>query len=286
MTELQSGNVPFPEDIVFPKPVERQMGSKEFMAAIEAEPVPEGRIAIWTIGQNGYVLKTDEGMLIGIDPYLTDYSAGGRTGVRNEKSRILPVFIEPEDFRVDLLLLTHSHHDHADPFTLERYRHKDRTSVLAPWQAARVAEQAGFPETGILLMHPLQERSVDGVKITGTFAEPTGTDDLNHMGFVLSFGNGRTYYNSGDTAKSELLGHVKQYGIDFMTICINGGYHNLSHWEAAEITALIQPKTAAPAHFDMMPHNVQPPHMFRKSLSVLAPEVEYRKLEYYRPELF
>jgi L-ascorbate metabolism protein UlaG (beta-lactamase superfamily) len=60
----------------------------------------------------------------------------------------------------------------------------------------------------------------------------------------------------------------------------------LSHWEAAEITALIQPKIAIPAHFDMMPHNVQPPHMFRQDLARLAPGVEYRRLSYYEEALF
>ena len=262
------------------------MSSKEFMRNIAETETPRGKTAMWTLGQNGYVLKTDDGVLVGIDPYLSDYSASGRSGVRNEKSRILPVFIEPEDFKVDIMLITHSHHDHADPFTLERYRHKDSTLFLAPWQAAGVIAASGVAQERILLMHPLQERIVKGVTVTGSFAEPTGTDDLNHMGFVLRFSNGTTYYNSGDTAVSPLLAQVKEYDIGWMTICINGGYHNLSHYEAAEITALIQPKIAIPAHFDMMPHNVQPPYMFKKSLSLLAPEIEYRELAYYQAAFF
>jgi L-ascorbate 6-phosphate lactonase len=66
-----------------------------------------------------------------------------------------------------------------------------------------------------------------------------------------------------------------------MAVCINGGYHNLSHWEAAEICALVQPEVAVPAHYDMMPHNLQSPHMFRKSLYEKARNVKYLRMEYY-----
>jgi L-ascorbate 6-phosphate lactonase len=276
----------FSDDIVFPKPVEMKMPGAAFMRHIRAFPVPGGKTAMWTLGQNAWILKTPEGRLIALDPYLTDFCASRRTGVRNEKSRILPVFIEPEDFDVDIIVLTHSHCDHTDPWTIERYGRKSSTLFLAPWQSVCVLKEAGVPANRIELMHPLQTWKEEGLEITGCFAEPTSFEELNHMGYAFRFSHGRVYYNSGDTAKSELLGHVRDFGVEWMTICINGGYHNLSHWEAAEITALIQPKIAIPAHFDMMPHNVQPPHMFRQDLARLAPGVEYRRLSYYKEALF
>ncbi|HOV38441.1 MAG TPA: MBL fold metallo-hydrolase [Spirochaetales bacterium] len=274
------------EEIQFPRLVKKEIPSKEFMNRIRSYPAKENTITMWALGQNGYILKTPEDVLIAIDPYLTDYCASKRTGIRTERSRILPVFIEPEDLAVDVMVITHSHCDHADPFTLERYAWKERTIFLAPWQAVQVLKEAGIPAGRIELMHPLQSWKGDGVEIIGSFAEPTSFDDLNHLGFVFRFSNGKVYYNSGDTAKTELLIHVRSFQIDWMTICINGGYHNLSHWEAAEIVSEIKPKVAVPAHFDMMPHNVQPPHMFRQSLFKLAPEVVYRELRYYTAEEF
>lgn len=273
-----------PDSLRFPVEVEVKYSSKEYMDIIRHYTVPKNQIAMWTLGQNGYILKTDQGTLIAVDPYLTDYCGSRRSGVRTEKSRILPIFIEPEDFDVDCILITHSHTDHADPFTLERLN--EGVFFMAPWQAANVIKDAGISDSHITLIHPLQSEKFADIEITGAFAEPTDTSDLNHMGFVLQFQNGKSYYNSGDTAKSELLAHVKDFEIDWMTICINGGYHNLSHWEAAEITSLIQPKVAIPAHYDMMPHNVQPPHMFKKSLSIKAPEVKYLQMNYYEAYLF
>jgi L-ascorbate 6-phosphate lactonase len=274
------------EDIAFPKIVPMKMPSKDFMAEIRAYPPVPGKTVMWNLGQNGYILKTPENLLVAIDPYLTDYCASKRTGERTAKSRILPVFIEPEDLDVDVITITHSHCDHADPYTHERCARKESTVFLAPWQTLAVLKDAGVPNNSVELMHPLQTWKTGGLEITGCFAEPTSFEELNHMGYAFLFSHGRTYYNSGDTAKSELLEHVASFKVDWMTICINGGYHNLSHWEAAEIVALIKPKIAIPAHHDMMPHNVQAPHMFRQSLSRLAPAVEYREMLYYEAQVF
>jgi len=274
------------EDVLFPQPVEQKYTSKEFMDHIvRYEPDP-GKTAIWHLGQNSWILKgaaTAEGpgRLVAIDPYLTDFCASKRTRNRVPKSRLLPVFVEPEDLKVDVVVITHSHPDHADPFTLERLAIKQTATFLSPWQGLKILTEAGIPESQQLLMHPLQTRNVQGVEFTGTFAEPTDFTDLNHMGFVVRFPGGKAYYNSGDTAKTALLEHVKSFHPDLMSICINGGYHNLSHWEAAELTALIHPKVVMPAHYDMMPHNLQSPHMFRKSLYEKTKTVQYYRLDYY-----
>jgi len=269
------------DDIHFPRPVDQKMTSKAFMLEIQAYRPAKGKTAVWHLGQNSWILKGNEGTILAVDPYLTDFCASKRTRERVPKSRLLPIFIEPEDLVADVVLVTHSHPDHADPFTLERLAIKESARFLGPWQALKVMTEAGIPQGQQTLMHPLQTETVRGVEVTGTFAEPTDFGDLNHMGFVVKFSGGRVWYNSGDTAKSALLEHVKAFKPAMMAVCINGGYHNLSHWEAAEITALVQPEVAVPAHYDMMPHNLQSPHMFRKSLYEKTKAVRYLRMEYY-----
>lgn len=270
------------EDLQFPPSVPQVQSSLEFMAAIQRYQPGPGKTAVWHLGQNSWILKGETGGILAVDPYLTDFCASKRTKTRVPKSRLLPVFIEPEDLKADVVLITHSHPDHADPFTLERLSIKQTAQFLGPWQALKVVTEAGIPADRQVLMHPLQTASVQGLEITGTFAEPTDFTDLNHIGFVVKFPGGRVWYNSGDTAKTELLEHVKAFKPAMMAVCINGGYHNLSHWEAAEICALVQPEVAVPAHYDMMPHNLQSPHMFRKSLYEKAKTVQYLKMEYYK----
>ena len=57
-----------------------------------------------------------------------------------------------------------------------------------------------------------------------------------------------------------------------MISCINGGFNNLSHFEAAELAGKIKPKAAIPCHYDMFPDNAADPRQFAASLKLCAPE--------------
>lgn len=286
------------ETIQFPQPVEQEKSSKAFMQEIRNyQPGPAGRrgAALWFLGQNSWVWRDPTGILAAIDPYLTDFCASGRGGAATEKSRRLPVFIEPEDFDVDLVLITHSHCDHTDPYTWERYLRKEKTRFMAPWEASRILESAGIPRDRITVMHAGQREEFRGLGVTALFAEPTDTTDLNHLGYLMHFTGGLSWYNTGDTAPSELLvrqirerlgfcgeGASAPGRLDGMTVCINGGYNNLGHYGAARLTAGAAPRFVMPAHFDLMPHNLQMPHMFAYGVEKLAPGTECIIPAYYR----
>ena len=139
-------------------------------------------------------------------------------------------------------------------------------TVRVTWQAVGMRRQSGIPESRIQLMHSHQIWKGLGREVTGCLAEPMDFTDRNHISFSLNFDCGKLWHNSGDTAKTALLVHEADLKPEIMAICINGGYHNLSHWEAAENATLVKPKIAIPAHDDIFPHNLQSLHMFRKSL--------------------
>ncbi len=276
--------------IQFPRPVSREKASAPFMEEIRGYGDFSQGAAGWFLGQNGWLWKDPQGTLVAVDPYLTDYCAAGRTAERTAKSRLLPVFIEPEDLEADLVLITHSHCDHADPYTWERYPRKETTRFLAPWDAAAVLRGAGVPEGQITVMHPGQQEYAKGVSVTGVFAEPTDATDLNHLGYLVRFSSGFAWYNTGDTARSELTARQirERFGwgpgeLDLMTVCINGGYNNLGPYDAARLTAAVGPKAAVPAHYDLMPHNLQMPHLFAYAVEKLAPQVRWLIPPYYRP---
>jgi L-ascorbate 6-phosphate lactonase len=67
---------------------------------------------------------------------------------------------------------------------------------------------------------------------------------------------------------------------------MNGGFNNLSHWEAADLAGLITPKVAIPCHYDMFPDNAGDPQQFRACLAYKAPDVRYEQLEYVKPFIF
>jgi L-ascorbate 6-phosphate lactonase len=71
-----------------------------------------------------------------------------------------------------------------------------------------------------------------------------------------------------------------------MITCINGGFNNLSHDEAAQLAAEIRPRAAIPCHYDMFPDNAADPRQFQAALKLRAPGVGYLQPEHGKPVVF
>jgi L-ascorbate 6-phosphate lactonase len=251
---------------------------------IRSLDVPPRSIAIWFLGQNGWVVKSHGGTLIAIDPYLSDAIRGRRAGL--DTARRLPLLLPPDRLKVDLFLCTHSHADHADPDSIAGAHKAGTRRFAGPAEAATVFERADIPEDQRQVIWPKCVLSAGDMTITGTFALPTDQTDLNHMGFVLSVENGPRFYVTGDSAPSPLLRAAKAHEPHIMAVCINGGYGNLSHWQAAEFVRDIDPDIAFPCHFDMFADNGCPPHLFRASLAILGIAEKYRLPGYDAPFIY
>src|SRR5262245_45758858 len=105
----------------------------ELAAEIAAKKPLAGALAVWWLGQSGFLIKSPRGSLL-IDPYLSDsltrkYANTNRPHVRMTTLAINPAQLCP----IDLVLCSHKHSDHMDPETLN--------PLLAANRNARV----GFP---------------------------------------------------------------------------------------------------------------------------------------------
>jgi L-ascorbate 6-phosphate lactonase len=256
------------------------------MRAIRECPVPRGSVAIWWLGQNGFLFKSYEGTVASVDMYLTDSCAGLLSDKGYNLNRQVPVLIEPEDLDVDVYACTHNHQDHTDPETIRRLRNRDTAHFVGPHPTCDVYRSEKIVSGRIVPAWPSCELEFGDLQIRGTFALPTDDTDLNHMGFLLRFGNGPKIYMTGDTDYSDLLCEAGKHSPDLMITCINGGFNNLSHWEAADLAGKIKPKAAIPCHYDMFPDNSIDPKQFQAAMKLRAPEVHYRELEHGKPFLF
>lgn len=254
------------------------------MEEVAAFSVPERTMALWFLGQNGWIVKSPGGTVIAIDPYLSDANKGRRPGI--DSARQVPIFIAPDELDVDLFLCTHSHIDHACPTTIEGSYKAGTSRFAGPAETQAVFARSGLPESACETTWPAQVFKAGDVTITGTFALATDDTDLNHMGYVIAVDDGPRFYNTGDTAPAALLRSAKKHAPHLMSVCINGGYGNLSHWEAAELVRDIDPEIAFPCHFDMFPDNTCPPHMLRASLTILGIGEKYRLPEYAKPFVY
>jgi L-ascorbate 6-phosphate lactonase len=256
------------------------------MSGIRGFTVPRNAVAIWWLGQNGFIFKTSEGTLLSTDLYLTDNCATVLPDIGLDVRRQVPVFIAPDELDVDCYVCTHNHADHTDPATIRGLRNKDTMQFIGPHPSCDIYRQEGVDSGRIVPAWPQCELEFRDIHIRGTFALPTDDTDLNHMGYVFTFGKGPRLYMTGDTDASELLASAGKYSPDLAITCINGGFNNLSHWEAAELMGKIKPKAAIPCHYDMFKDNAVDPKQFRASLKLRAPGVGYQELEHAKPWVF
>jgi L-ascorbate 6-phosphate lactonase len=261
--------------------------SRAYMESIRAFEVASDGLAIWFLGQNGFILKSAKGPLIGIDLYLTNSCATLFAHLPYRLDRQLPIFIEPEDLDIDFFVTTHSHDDHADPETIHRFATRGRAQFVGPWESVEKYKRCGVTESACRILHPNQSIELPGAtRITGAFALPTDNTDLNHIGILISFANGITFYNTGDTAHCELLDSLIPKDVDLCAICINGGFHNLDPLQAACLVRAINPAVAIPCHYDMMINNIGHPDALRTALGLVGSMARMEVLDYYRPWVF
>ena len=251
--------------------------SRVYMESIRAFEVPTNGLAIWFLGQNGFILKASKGPLIGIDLYLTDSCAGLSANLPYRLDRQLPIFVEPEDLDIDVFFTTHSHDDHADSETIRRFTKRSQAQFIGPWESVEKYKSCGVPVSACRILHPNQTIQLDGpTELIGIFALPTDNTDLNHIGVLVRFANGITFYNTGDTGNCELLASLLPRGVDLCAICINGGFHNLDALQAAHIVKAIDPVVAIPCHYDML----------RVALGLIGSKAQVEVLDYYDPWVF
>ncbi|MDO8606474.1 MAG: MBL fold metallo-hydrolase [Phaeospirillum sp.] len=245
-------------------------------AEIRETRVDKGTLALWFLGQNGWMVKSSGGTVIAVDPYLSDSCNPSRRGL--DLARQVPLLLAPEALEADLLVCTHSHKDHADPDTLCSCARLGRVKgFLGPGDTQQVFADAGIAEGDRGLSWPNRVTGLGDLTLTGTFALPTDAGDLTHMGFLIQAGNGPKLWITGDTAWCDLLAEAgSKHRPDAICLPINGGYANLSHWEAAELVRRVGPSQAIPCHWDMFADNSCSPHMFEASLTVKEMRATYR----------
>jgi L-ascorbate 6-phosphate lactonase len=256
---------------------------------VRSYPVPHGALALWWLGQAGFIVKSADGAIIALDPYLTNSCEPFGAQVGLDMKRLVPPPLLPQGLAgIDAYVLTHSHRDHLDPETLAGYAEADGSGpYIAPPETCEKLESLGVANEGIKMVWPNKEYSVGDITIRATFAIPFGGDDLTHVGYLMRVVGGATVYFTGDTAYHEILHRsVREHGPDVMVSVINPAYRNLSPLEAARLARELDVQIVIPCHYDMFADNCQPPQMLRTNLIIEGIGERYRELKHGVPFVF
>ncbi len=243
--------------------------------------VPHGAVAIWALGQSGFVLKGGETIAY-IDPYLSDSIADG-----GGPARRFPAPIAPQDVtHATIVLATHEHRDHTDaPTLLPLLAASPQASLIASVQAKHALAGTGLDPARILTPKLGERTALGGLACTPIPAAHYGyeVDDAGHsryMGFLIEI-NGITIYHSGDTLVfPELLAALEGRRVDIAMLPINGRDYfreqqqitgNTNPAEAIELALAIEAKVLLGCHNDLFATNRVPPGTLWDELDRRAP---------------
>ena len=266
-----------------------QLVEIDLIARIEQLAVPPGQLALWSLGQSGFVIKGGSTIAY-IDPYLSD--SGAAIGA----PRRFPIPIDPAKIQhADVVFATHEHLDHADGPTLgPLMAASPQARLITSPQGREIALQADVAIERVIVPRVGERAELAGLAYTAVPAahgasalagpcylyEEDGDGHARWMGFLISC-NGVTLYHSGDTVLiPEMFTALKDQKIDIAILPINGRdffreqkeiVGNLWPGEAVQLAVALDVKMLIGCHNDLFDGNRVNPGMLFDELDKRAP---------------
>jgi L-ascorbate metabolism protein UlaG (beta-lactamase superfamily) len=263
----------------------------QLVAEIEStRPVP-GTLAVWWLGQSGFLIKSATASIL-IDPYLSESLSAKYQHSDRPHVRMTEAPCRGGDLRgIDLVLASHKHSDHLDPGTIP--------DLMAASPGARLVVPAPLVEHAASLgvaadrligleagerIEPLPNAAVRAVPSAHEGLDRDAQGRHLYLGYVIEM-DGLRLYHSGDGLAYE--GLVEQLGpdrFDVVFLPINGRDPtrgvpgNMSAAEAVDLAARLRPRFVVPHHYDMFTFNTVSVSRFEAEARRLPPGVAARVL--------
>jgi len=211
---------------------------------LRSAAVPAASLGLWWLGQAGFAFKTGAGKVIYLDPCLSD----AVERLHGFKRLSLPP-IAAEEVTADWVVMTHEHTDHLDPDAVPVIARRNPACRFAAPEGCREGlERAGVdPSRWVRLQpnaaHPLSDLVIHTAPADHSDYAPSA------LALVLEF-DGLRVLCPGDTSlRPGLFKPLYELRVDVALPCINGGFGNMNHIDAAMMVQQAAPRIAIPCHY-------------------------------------
>lgn len=170
---------------------------------------------------------------------------------------------------VEIVLVTHAHHDHLGD--LETVVRQGSPTVVVVPELGRWLGDRGVPNVRTMNLGGVIE--VADVQVGMTPAAHTSSADDDPYanvgaaaGFVLTFSDGARIYHAGDTCAfsgMQVIGEVHQPDLALLPM---GDHHTMGPSEAAVAARLLAVPRVVPMHYGIEPGSEQVPRRYREAL--------------------
>lgn len=231
--------------------------------------VGSGEVALFWLGQAGFLVKTAAGKTIAVDPYLTDCGFRMKEGDPAFK-RLSPMLLAPEELDVDLYLISHHHFDHFDYDAVPVAAKKAKTVFAGPSSIQPLLDEAGVAAGQKRLLNRGTTLEEAGVRVTATTADH-GDMAPDCIGIFIDAGGVRLWF-CGDTCyHPEMMAEIAAMRPDVAVVSINGEFGNLTAEEGAKVARDVKARWAIPCHFWTFTQHKGAPWDFVPGVKALAP---------------
>jgi len=231
--------------------------------------------AFWWLGQASVVVKI-AGLTIYIDPYLSP-----------DSSRQVPPLLKPEDItNADLVLCTHDHGDHIDPYAVAGIAQTSpQARFIVPSTATQRVIDLSIAADRVVGLNDSQahrhdDLTVTAVKANHEFFYKTQQGEYPYLGYIVQHGD-LQFYHSGDTIIYDgLLTYLQKFDFSIVFLPINGRdaarfsrgcLGNMTYQEAVDLAGQLKATLTVPIHYDMFADNAEDPQNFVDYLNVKYP---------------
>lgn len=210
-----------------------------------------GATHLFSMGQAGYILKSEKGQTLGIDLYLSDCveAVEGHDGYH----RLMPKMVQPNELKLDVVIATHFHRDHFDIDAMPDLMINGKTHLFCAYDCVEDVKRLGIDDSRVSFVSPGDQFKVGDFDIRFIHSDH-GLGAPKEVGAIITV-DGKNILAVGDTSlhldwKDEYL---SAGSIDVLVVPINGAYGNLNEQESTELAKCLCPKVTVPSHFGMFP---------------------------------
>lgn len=229
--------------------------------------------AVFSVGQAGFIVKSERGELLGVDLYLSECveRIEGNIGFK----RLLPKILDPFELQFDCLIATHPHYDHFDTDAIPQLMSNGKTRLFASVNCSHEVLRLKMPEENCTYVKPSDSFRCGGFNLDFINCDH-GTGAPDAVGVIITV-DGKRIVMAGDTALR--LDRKQEYSkkgcIDLLIAPINGAYGNLNEGECAVLAHTLGASLTVPCHYGMFASHGGNPGKFRDIMERKYSENKY-----------
>lgn len=229
---------------------------------------------LFSMGQAGFIIKSQKGETLGIDLYLSDCveTVEGHDGYH----RLLPHIVDAEALCLDVVIATHFHRDHFDIDAIKNLMGNGKTRLFCAYDCVEDVKRLGIDENRVTYVKPGDHHKVGDFDIRFIHSDH-GAGAPQEVGVLITV-DGKNILEVGDTSlhldwKDEYLSSGP---LDVLIAPINGAYGNLNEQENVTLTKALRPLLTVPCHFGMFASHGGNPGLWRELIIKQLPEQKYK----------